>query len=180
MLFLFVLVASYAALWPFTRTTLTVRERSRIALALGMAVAGVSHLANPMPFVQHLPTWVPERYLIVFVSGLIEIAFGAALLAPVRLRPLVGAVLAAYLMAVFPGNDYVAVAGVDVVGQPGGIYAWLRLPFQSAVVDESPEHVWELYADVPGTIGWVPFVEEVLYVRGPAGVGQTYRERTRF
>ena len=134
MLFLFVLVASYAALWPFTRTTLTVRERSRIALALGMAVAGVSHLANPMPFVQHLPTWVPERYLIVFVSGLIEIAFGAALLAPVRVRPLVGAVLAAYLMAVFPGNVYVAVAGVDVVGQPGGIYAWLRLPFQAAFI----------------------------------------------
>ena len=49
----------------------------------------------------------------------------------------------------------------------------------SALVNESRERVWELYADVPGTIGWVPFVEEVLYVRGPAGVGQTYQERTR-
>ena len=134
MLFLFVLVASYAALWPFTRTALTVRERSRIALALGMAVAGVSHLANPLPFVQHLPTWVPERYLIVFVSGLIEIAFGAALLAPARVRPLVGAGLAAYFVAVFPGNLYVALAGVDVVGQPGGIYPWLRLPLQAVFI----------------------------------------------
>ena len=49
----------------------------------------------------------------------------------------------------------------------------------SAVVNASPERVWELYADVAGTTDWVPFVEEVLYVRGPAGVGQSYRERTR-
>ncbi|HEU0235410.1 MAG TPA: hypothetical protein VFR14_03090 [Candidatus Limnocylindrales bacterium] len=105
-----------------------------MALALGMAVAGVSHLVSPLPFVQHLPTWIPERYLIVYVSGVIEIALGAALLAPARWRPLVGAALAAYLVAVFPGNVYVAVAGVDVVGQPGGIYAWLRLPLQAVFI----------------------------------------------
>jgi uncharacterized membrane protein len=134
MIFLVVLAASYAALWPFTRATWSVRERSRIALALGMAVAGVSHLANPLPFVQHLPTWVPERYLIVYVSGLMEIALGAALLAPARFRPLIGAGLAAYLVSVFPGNLYVAVAGVDVVGQPGGIYPWLRLPLQAVFI----------------------------------------------
>jgi len=130
MLFLFVLVAAYAALWPFTRATWTVRERARIALAVGMVVAGVSHLVNPLPFVQHLPTWIPERSLIVFASGLAEIAFGVALLSPARWRPLVGLALAGYLVAVFPGNVYVAVAGIDVAGQPGGLYSWLRLPLQ--------------------------------------------------
>lgn len=134
MLFLIVLAAAYVALWPFTRTRLTIRERSRIALALGMAVAGVSHLTNPLPFIQHLPPWVPERSLIVFASGLVEIAAGVALLGPGRLRPLIGVALAAYLVAVFPGNVYVAVAGVDVVGQPGGIYPWLRLPLQAAFI----------------------------------------------
>jgi hypothetical protein len=43
----------------------------------------------------------------------------------------------------------------------------------------SPEQVWALYADVPGSAEWVPFVEQVLYVSGPAGLGQVYRERTR-
>jgi uncharacterized membrane protein len=33
-------------------------------------------------------------------------------------------------VAVFPGNVYVAVAGIDVAGQPGGLYPWLRLPLQ--------------------------------------------------
>jgi hypothetical protein len=43
----------------------------------------------------------------------------------------------------------------------------------------SPQQVWDLYADVPGSAEWVPFVEQVLYVSGPAGLGQVYRERTR-
>lgn len=39
--------------------------------------------------------------------------------------------------------------------------------------------VWDLYADVPGSPDWVPFAEEILYVSGPAGLGQVYRERTK-
>lgn len=50
----------------------------------------------------------------------------------------------------------------------------------STLVDSSRERVWELYADVPGTVDWLPFVEEVLSVSGPSGLGQVYRERTRF
>ena len=99
-----------------------------------MAVAGVMHFAQPLPFIQHLPPWVPERALVVYASGIVEIALGAALLAPIRWRPLAGLALAAYLVAVFPGNVYVAVAGVDVVGQPGGLYPWLRLPLQAVFI----------------------------------------------
>jgi hypothetical protein len=46
-------------------------------------------------------------------------------------------------------------------------------------IDASPEAVWDLYADVEGSVDWVPFAEEILFVSGPAGLGQTYRERTR-
>ena len=41
------------------------------------------------------------------------------------------------------------------------------------------QQVWDLYADVPGSVDWVPFAEEILFVSGPAGLGQVYRERTR-
>jgi len=161
MLFLLVLVAAYAALWPFTRATWTVRERARIALAVGMVVAGVSHLVNPLPFVQHLPAWVPERSAIVFASGLVEIALGVALLGPARWRPLVGMALAGYLVAVFPGNVYVAVAGIDVAGQPGGLYPWLRLPLQVVFIGlalwstgaTSRQSVRNALIDVAGSVG---------------------------
>jgi hypothetical protein len=49
----------------------------------------------------------------------------------------------------------------------------------SAVVDADPQAVWDLYADVEGSVDWVPFAEEILYMSGPAGLGQVYRERTR-
>src|SRR5688572_7830624 len=46
-------------------------------------------------------------------------------------------------------------------------------------IDVPPERVWDLYADVQGSVDWVPFVQEILSVSGPAGLGQVYRERTR-
>ncbi len=49
----------------------------------------------------------------------------------------------------------------------------------AASIGVAPQRVWDLYADVPGSAAWVPFVEEVLWVRGDPGVGQRYRERTR-
>ena len=49
----------------------------------------------------------------------------------------------------------------------------------SAWINADPQLVWDLYADVERSVEWVPFAEEILYVSGPAGLGQVYRERTR-
>ena len=54
--------------------------------------------------------------------------------APPRFRDRVGLALAAYLVAVFPANVYVALEGIDVQGQPDGPYPWLRLPLQALFV----------------------------------------------
>ena len=43
----------------------------------------------------------------------------------------------------------------------------------------TPQQAWDLYADVERSVEWVPFAEEILYISGPAGLGQVYRERTR-
>jgi uncharacterized membrane protein len=133
MMFLAVLIVATALAALIDR-----RDRRTIArrgMAIALAFAGISHLVMPTPFEQHLPGWVPAAGLLVAVTGLIELALGAALLvAPgpprSKIRRAVGWGTAAYLIAVVPANVYVAVAGVDVDGQPGGIYAWLRLPFQ--------------------------------------------------
>ena len=49
----------------------------------------------------------------------------------------------------------------------------------SIAIEAPPQAVWDLYANVEGSVEWVPFAEEILYVSGPAGLGQVYRERTR-
>lgn len=46
-------------------------------------------------------------------------------------------------------------------------------------IDAPAQDVWDLYADVPRSVDWVPFAEEILYVSGPSGLGQVYRERTK-
>lgn len=129
MLFAIVLLIGYALTWLLPRHRAE-GHRWRLALAAAMMVAGVAHLVDPTPFVQHLPGWVPERELLVTLSGVAEIGLGLALLTPPPYRRFAGLLLAAYLVAVFPANVYVAVAGVEVDGQPGGIYPWLRLLFQ--------------------------------------------------
>jgi uncharacterized membrane protein len=116
-----------------------VRWAARIGLAIAMAFAGLAHLAMPLPFLQHLPPWTPAAEAIIFVTGIIEIALGAALLLRQPWRRRAGLALVAYLVAVFPGNIYVAVADVDVDGQPGGWYPWLRLPLQALFI------VWALW-----------------------------------
>jgi uncharacterized membrane protein len=132
MIFLLVLTiatGAVAAVLALGRT-FSARRSARAGMAVAMTFAGISHLLLPTPFLQHLPTWVPMREELIFVTGLLEIALGVALLLPQPLRRWAGLALAGYLVAVFPSNIYVAVAGVDVEGQPGGAYPWLRVPFQ--------------------------------------------------
>ena len=134
MIFLAVLLLAYVATWLLSRSLPSSRDRWRTALSAAMVIAGVSHLIDPAPFIQHLPVGVPARELLVAGSGVAEIGFGVALLTSRLDRALVGIALAAFLVAVFPANVYVAVAGVDVDGQPGGIYPWVRLGFQPLFV----------------------------------------------
>jgi uncharacterized membrane protein len=145
-LFTLVLVVATLVAWGAgARAGATWQDHARRGLALAMVVAGVGHLAQPDPFVQHLPDWVPGRLGLVYLSGAVEIALGAALFALSGHRATVGRLLALFFLAVWPANIYVAVAAVDVDGQPGGAYPWIRLPFQILYI------AWALWSTRPPT-----------------------------
>lgn len=131
---IFLVVLALATLLAAVVLWLSGRRSARRAALLGMATAmvfaGAAHWLMPTPFVQHLPPWVPAAEALVLVTGVIEVGLGAALLLRQPWRRRAGLALAAYFVAVFPANVYVAVADVAVDGQPGGWYPWLRLPFQ--------------------------------------------------
>jgi uncharacterized membrane protein len=136
MIFLIVLLAALAIAWliPAHGRRRSVRDAVRVAMAIAFVFAGASHFLTPTPFVQHLPTWVPERHAVIYLTGLVEVALGVALLRATRWRAEVAALIALYLLAVFPANVYVAVRDVAVDGQPGGWYPWARLPFQALFI----------------------------------------------
>jgi uncharacterized membrane protein len=116
------------------------RTWARVGIGAAFVVAGVAHLVAPAPFEQHLPTWIPAATALVVLSGLVEIALGVALVMAHREPVHIGWGTAAYLIVVWPANVFVAVAGVDVDGQPGGVYPWVRVPLQVLFI------AWALWA----------------------------------
>lgn len=94
------------------------QEVTRLTLGAFMAFAGVSHLTFArQDFQAQVPGWFPlDEDLVVLASGVVEIGLGAALLALPRQRRLTGIALAAFYVAVFPGNIGQYVEGVDAFG----------------------------------------------------------------
>jgi uncharacterized membrane protein len=117
-----------------TRTDRPLAVLVRLLLAGAMVVAGVGHFVAHEEFLGQTPSWLPARSLIVWVTGIMEIALGVALVALPRHRRAVGWALALFLLAVFPGNIYQAVAGTDAFGLDTPTARLLRLPFQPLLI----------------------------------------------
>ena len=98
-------------------------------LAAVVGGSGVLHLVSPGGFERLIPPFLGCPRAWVYVSGVVELACAAAVLAP-RTRARGGLATAALLVAVFPGNLYMAV-------EPGDVPRWLaiaRLPLQVPLV----------------------------------------------
>ena len=96
------------------------RSQNVARLVLGgiMTFAGISHLTTAREeFRAQVPAWMPiDDDLVVVGSGVIEIALGASMLALPRHRRITGLALAAFFVAIFPGNIAQYVEGTDAFG----------------------------------------------------------------
>lgn len=113
------------------------RARTAVRLLLGSALtyAGVTHLTSAREeFRAQVPSWVPvSEDATVLASGVTEIALGAALLSGRRQR-VVGDVVAAFFVAVFPGNVAQWRNKRDGFGLDTDRKRLLRLPFQIPLI----------------------------------------------
>jgi uncharacterized membrane protein len=115
----------------------------RLALGSAMVLAGTLHLTVAREeFQAQVPSWFPlDEDLTVLGSGVVEIGLGAAMLAaPRSRRPLVGALLAAFFVAIFPGNIAQYVEHRDAFGLDTDTKRLVRLFFQPLLV------LWALWA----------------------------------
>lgn len=115
----------------------TVRHIGRWALGAALLGAGTGHLTTMREeFQAQVPAWIPlDADFVVLASGVVELGLGAALiLAPARFRPTVGAVTAAFFIAIFPGNISQYVTGTDAFGLDSDRARMVRLFFQPALV----------------------------------------------
>ena len=114
----------------------TPRTIARLALAAGLVFAGVSHLYwARKEFRSQVPPWVPmDADAVVIASGAVEIGLGGALLVLPRERRRIGWFVAAFFVAVFPGNISQWVRRRDGFGLDTDEKRFGRLFFQPALV----------------------------------------------
>lgn len=99
------------------RATCLLRAIARWALGAGLIVAGIGHFARVEEFRAQVPGLLPWTDAVVYVSGVVELLLGAALLlAKGERRPQVGVIAAAFFVAVFPGNIAQLVSHKDAFG----------------------------------------------------------------
>ncbi len=112
------------------------RHAGRIVLGTFMVGAGVLHLTTQrQEFQAQVPDWFPlDDDLTVVASGVVEIGLGAAFVALPRQRRTVGALLAAFFVAIFPGNIAQYVEGTDAFGLDTDRARLIRLFFQPVLV----------------------------------------------
>ncbi|GAA1114355.1 DoxX family membrane protein [Arthrobacter flavus] len=117
------------ALSPF-RTT------ARIVLGVFLLFAGTAHLFFAREeFAAQVPSWMPlDTDFVVVASGIVEVVLGAALIFLPRWRVHIGWIVAAFFVAVFPGNIAQYVDGVDAFGLDTDSARLTRLFFQPLLV----------------------------------------------
>ena len=119
-----------------------VKGFARIALGIALGYAGVTHLTSSrLEFQAQVPNWVPfSADFVVLASGVVEIVLGLALVFLVKYQVQVGWVVAAFFVAIFPGNISQYVNGIDAFGLDTDRERLVRLFFQPLLV------VWALWA----------------------------------
>ena len=111
----------------------------RLLLGLFMTYAGYSHLTHArQEFIAQVPTWLqfsPEfTDFVVLASGVVEITLGLGMLFLWKKRALVGALLALFYVAIFPGNINQYVNHIDAFGLNTDNLRFIRLFFQPVLI----------------------------------------------
>lgn len=122
-----------------TISALTGREiDTRAAAAWGaglvFAFTGLGHFVQTEQLTWMLPEWVPQRTLLVYVTGVLEFVIAAGFI----FRPtrwLAGVVAIVVLIAFFPANIYAAFQYIPMSGNEWGpVYLLVRAPLQAAII----------------------------------------------
>lgn len=110
------------------------KDALRWVLTVLMVAAGVNHFVDPDTYVAMMPDVLPAHLLLVYISGVAEIAGGLGLILPAT-RRLAAWGLVALLVAVFPANLNMAVNELPLGGRPLAPWMlWARLPVQAVLI----------------------------------------------
>jgi uncharacterized membrane protein len=110
------------------------RGAAAIGLGFLFTFTGIGHFVQTAGMVEMLPSWVPARMLLVYLTGFLEFAIAAGFLIP-SFRQFTGWIAAIMLVLFFPVNVYAAIYRVPVGGHAWGpVYLFIRAPLQLIIL----------------------------------------------
>ncbi|MDY0781552.1 hypothetical protein [Tenacibaculum sp. IB213877] len=125
--------------------TTILQKIAKIVLGVFMTFAGIGHLTfQRNEFQAQVPRWLPnsEAFMdfIVVSSGIVEIAFGLAMIAIWKNQVKVGLALAIFFVLIFPGNISQYTNGISAFGLDTDQKRFIRLFFQPVLI------LWALWS----------------------------------
>jgi len=133
---LFVLIATFVICLFITRYTIGDYLHflsGRIAMAVMLFFTAIGHFMYSKGMSMMVPDFVPFKKAVVYLTGLMEIAFGIGLLVPSYIHITAWALII-FLVLMTPGNIKAALAHIDyqkgTFNGPGPKYLWFRIPMQ--------------------------------------------------
>ena len=106
---------------------------ARIAMSVMLLFTASGHFAFPRGMMMMIPSYIPFRLALVYITGIIEIIAAIGLQIE-SFRNLTAVLLIIFFILVLPANIYAAVKHIDY--QKGGDdgkglhYLWFRIPLQ--------------------------------------------------
>jgi uncharacterized membrane protein len=104
-----------------------------IAMCIMLFFTALGHFKFPEGMKMMIPPIIPFKKAMVFITGLMEIAAGAALLFPAT-RYTAGVFLILFFVMLLPANIYAAIHQIDyqkgTYDGKGLTYLWFRVPMQ--------------------------------------------------
>ena len=127
-----VFVASLVATKVFS-STYNFALSGRIAMSVMLCFTAIGHFVFTKGMTMMVPAFVPSKMLVVYLTGVFEIALAIGLLIP-KLKVVSGWALIVFLVLMLPGNVYAAMHHVNyqkaTLDGPGLSYLWFRIPLQ--------------------------------------------------
>jgi uncharacterized membrane protein len=125
-----------------------VRSAAAVGLGLLFTFTGIGHFMQTESMAQMLPPDVPQKLLLVYLTGALEFILAAGFFVPAT-RTAAGWAAIVLLVLFFPVNVYAAINRIPVGGHAWGpVYLLIRAPLQTIIL------LWAYYFAVrPGNAG---------------------------
>jgi uncharacterized membrane protein len=118
---------------------------ANLAMCLMLFLTALGHVLFTSGMAMMIPPFIPYRTALVYITGVMEVLMGLALLFP-TLRRYAGYALIIFFILILPANIYQSVTYLNMKNGtydgPGPVYLWFRIPLQLFFI------AWVYYAAV--------------------------------